>query len=230
MRVQLVNKLNMYQAVELVCDEHQDAWNMIPAFVQTVQLLTEKLDTFKHQAYLHTHATIGVRETKDEERMLVIKKAEIIAGALRSLSTLEGDTKLSTLLRFSHSHLVQSNATRLQQYLDNITDIATAHITELSDYGVSQAKLEELQLLCNQLEQTLLKTRNAIVVRRSLSTEMELLAHDIDKLLKLSLDQLMLGVESDHPEFYRQYKAAREIVDYKGKSNKPKPPHTPKQD
>jgi len=230
MRIKLVNKNNMYQGVEVVCIEHQDVWNGMLAFVQLFQLYVGKISSFKQQAYLHTHAIIGVREVKDEQRTLVIKKAEVIAGALRSLGMLEGDTKLKALLRFSHSQLMKSNATRLQQYLDNIVGLANAHIGELPDYGVTQAKLDELQLLREQLEQTLLTTRNAIVVRRSLTSELEILSHEIDELLKGGLDQLMLGLESDHPEFYRQYKAARDIVDHKGKTNKPKPPLAPNAD
>jgi len=227
MQVKLVNKLNMYQAVQLVCDEHPDAWETIPAFGQIYQLFVEKLSFLKQQSYLHTHTTIGVREAKDIERTLVVKKALVIASALRSLGSLVSDTKLNAQLRFSHSKLMQCNATRLLQYLDSITNAATEHIAELPDYGITESKLEELLLLRNQLEQTLLTTRNAIVVRRSLSTELEILTHDIDRLLKVSLDQLMQVIGSDHAEFLRQYQAARLVVDHKGKSGKPKPPLSP---
>jgi len=220
----------MYQGVELVCIEHQDAWNGILAFVQTFQLFVGKLSVFKQKAYLHTNATIGVREVKDVERANVVKKAQVIASALRSLSSLQSDVKLNAQLRFSYTRLMQCNATRLQQYLDTIMDVATAHIEDLPDYGITQAKLDELQLLRNQLEQTLLTTRNAIVVRKSLTAELELLSREIDQLLKVNLDQLMLVIGADDPEFYRQYQAARLIVDHKGKTSKPKPPLSPNTD
>jgi len=217
MKTRLVNKLNMYQAVELVCDAHADTWITISAFVQIYQLFVGKLSTLKQQAYLHTNVTIGVREAKDVERATVVKKAIIIAGALRSLSNVESNAKLSAQLRFSYSKLMQCNAIRLMQYLDTIIEVATIHIAELPDFGIPQAKLDELILLRNQLEQTLLTTRNAIVVRKSLSTELELLSHETNQLLRANLDQLMLVVGNDHPAFYRQYQAARVTVDHRGK-------------
>lgn len=227
MQVKTVNKLNMYQAVQLVCDEHSNAWNTIPAFGQIYQLFVGKLSSLKQQSYQHTQTTIGVREAKDVERALVVKKALLIAGALRSLGGLISDTKLSAQLRFSQSKLMQCNAPRLLQYLDSIIEAAGEHVMELPDYGITQAKLDELLQLRNQLEQTLLATRNAIVVKRSLSTELELLTREIDRLLRVSLDQLMLVIGDDQPEFYRQYQAARVVIDHKGKSNKPKPPQAP---
>ena len=227
MEMRLVNKLNMYQAVQLVCDEHPDAWNTIPAFGQIYQLFVGKVSTLKQQAYLHTQTITGVREAKDAERAAVVKKAEVVANALRSLGGVLSDTKLRAQLRFSHSKLMQCNAPRLMQYLDSIIEAATAHMAELPDYGVTQAKLDELTLLRYQLEQTLLATRNAIVTRRSLSTELGLLTRELDQLLRINLDPLMLVIESDYPEFFRLYQAARVVVDHRGKSTKPKPPQGP---
>lgn len=227
MQVKTVNKLNMYQAVQLVCDEHPDAWNTLPAFGQIYQLFASKVSTLKQQAYLHTQTTTGVREAKDAERAAVVKKAEVVANALRSLGGMISDTKLRAQLRFSHSNLMQCNAQRLMQYLDCIIEAATAHMAELPDYGVTQAKLDKLTLLRYQLEQTLLATRNAIVNRKSLSAELGLLTRELDQLLRVNLDPLILVLEPDYPEFFRLYQAARVVVDHKGKSGKPKPPQEP---
>lgn len=232
MKSKIVNKLNMYHAVSLVCQTHTSAWDTTPAFVQGYDAFVAKVTALEQQAYQHTQSLVGVRENKDVFRETTIEKAEVIANALRSLAAFSGNSMLKSAMRFQHTQLEKSNATRLIQYLDSIIEAAGSHIIELPDYGVSQTKLDELIVLRDQLTHQLSATRNALVVRKSLTTNLEQLAKEIDQLLKNALDKLVLVLKADSPQFFLQYTAARVIVDHRGKTHKPKnplPPATPRE-
>lgn len=232
MKTKIVNKLNMYHAVVAVCEAHTSDWETIPAFGENYGLFVAKVTQLEQQAYQHTQSLVGVRASKDQERETAIKKAEVIANALRSLGTVSGDTKLNAILRFPHTTLMQSNATRLIQYLDSIIEAAGNHASELPAYGVSPEKLEEMIQLRDQLALTLGAPRNAIVVRKTLTNELDQLIRELDGFLKNNLDALVQVLKADYPAFSELYKAARIVVDHKGKSIKPKnplPPVAPKE-
>ena len=227
MRTRIINKLNMYHTVSSVCETHASVWNTIPAFGQNYQLFLAKVAALEQEAYQHTQSLVGVTESKEVERKTAIEKAQIVASALRSLGSVSADTKLMAQLRFPQTRLLQAGATRLIQYLDSIIEAAGNHLTELPDYGISQYKIDELIQVRDQLTVTLGTPRNAIITRKILTDKLDQLTGELDHLLKDTLDELVLVLKPDYPEFANLYKAARVIVDQKGKSNKPKPPLPP---
>jgi len=217
----------MFDTVETSCDAHESDWETVSAFGEIYGLYKSKVAEARLLAYQHTQSLIGVRAYKDEERERAIEKVEVIANALRSLGAVSGEVKLNEHLRFSHTALIQSNATRLIQYVDSILEEAAAHTSELPAYGVSQEKLDEMMEIRDQLVVTLGTPRNAIVLRKTLTEAMDELVHEIDELLKNNLDPLVEVMKADFPKFSKLYKAARVVVDHKGKSNKPKKPLPP---
>lgn len=217
----------MYHAVSVVCQAHTTVWETTPAFVQVYGVFVSKVTELEQQAYQHTQSLVGVRENKDLHREATIQKAEVIANALRSLAALSDDSVLKATMRFQHTQLEKAGATRLIQYLDSIIEAAGNHITQLPDYGVSQPKLDELIELRDQLVYRLGSTRDALVIRKSLTANLDLLVKEIDGLLKNTIDKLVLVLKADFPQFFLQYTAARVVVDHKGKTNKPKNPLPP---
>jgi len=58
------------------------------------------------------------------------------------------------------------------------------------------------------------------VKRMQHTEEIRMLSKELTGMLRDDFDELILVVKDAHPEFYKLYKAARNVVDLKGKKNK----------
>jgi len=210
----------MYKNVIMICAEHQPVWTTMPAFVTAYDKLVSKTEELSLVGNEQSSKTVGTKKLKDAQHKAIAEKANLVAESLRSLAFESGNIELAEQLHFSHTALLKSNSEKVLQLIDRIVVAADAHAAQLVDRGIAQSQIDELPVVKEQLALAFTQMRNAVVHRKQ---QTELLAErskEITHLLKNSMDKLVNVIRPGHPEFYALYKAARTIVDLKGKSNK----------
>jgi archaellum component FlaC len=104
--------------------------------------------------------------------------------------------------------------------MTRVKDAAISEVMALAAYGIMQAHIDDLVARIEQLSVTFGSTRNAIVDRGKTTKLIKEAIHEIDQILKMSLDQLVEVLKEDNHDFALSYEKAREVVDLHGKKHK----------
>jgi hypothetical protein len=211
------NKLKMYQTVRTICTDHQADWTNLPSFgIAFVQFGTA-LNELEQAAYDQGITTIGVRAAKQQLCDDTLALAEVVANALRAYAASIQDVLLIQQFHFSKWTFYRGGGQHMLQLVDRVLATAHPHITELADFGITQPQLDALNTLRTQLGVAVGAPRTAIVTRKMLTLTIGQRIRRIDELLKHQLDPLVGVVKPIALPFYEKYRAARMIMDHKGK-------------
>jgi len=222
MENRIVNKLNMYKAEIAVCTKHQSAWSAMFAFQEGFDELKDLTELLEQLSFEHAQGIVGVTAVKNEERLATAEKAGLLANSLRALATKTKNTALAEQMHFRQATLESGKATRAIQLITQVVNSAGIYAAELlTYYDVGQQQIDELAQLRDHLALSLGNTRNAIIERKALTAKIKSLVKEIDDLLKNNLDKQVKILKQSQPAFFAHYMAGRNVVDLKGKSNKP---------
>lgn len=212
------NKIAMYKAVKDVLAQHDTVWTGIPAFVSVHDAFMNKLSDLEQGVYNQSLSVIGVNAAKNAKRDLVIDKAFAISSGIVAYAVLNNDAALIDQIKIAKSDMKNASKAKLMIMIDRIIAKATEFGDAITEFGVSELSVTELQTLRDELELILNSPRNAIIARKGYTRMIKTLREELSTMLNLQLDKLMEVLKEEHPDFFSAYKDARVIVDLrKGK-------------
>lgn len=203
----------MYKAVKDVLAQHDTVWTGIPAFVSVHDAFINKLSDLEQGVYNQSLSVIGVNAAKNAKRDLVIDKAFAISSGIVAYAVLNNDAALIDQIKIAKSDMKNASKAKLMIMIDRIIAKATEFGDAITEFGVSEVSVTELQTLRNELELILNSPRNAIIARKGYTRMIKTLREELSTMLNLQLDKLMEVLKEEHPDFFSAYKDARVIVD-----------------
>lgn len=227
MNTKVTNKVKMFRTVKTLCASYEAVWNTVPPFVTAYIHFTDKLTELEQQITAQGNSMLGKRIIKNEEREATAQRAHQIASALRALAADTGDSALREQLQFTFSDLQYSGSETALQLIGRVRDAAMIYAAPLIDYQITQTMIDELNDHANLLTAVMGSTRSAIVDRSLYTSLIKETIHEIDTILKTSMDQLVVVLKPNHNEFFLAYQKARELVETQGKKNKAGKDSTP---
>ena len=214
------NKRSMYLTVEKVCNDNNNIWNTMPAFVETFTDFQTILADIDAQARIQEGKTTGITQNKQKEEDEMIQATIEIAAAVYAYAARIGDNELKAKVNYTPSRLHRSRDTILKDICQKIHDAANEVIAELADYGKTPADLNQQQQEIDDYAAILADPRAAIGTRATATSTLVTLFRQGDDHLKNRLDKLMVAYQNSEPQFYNKYQSARTIVDLgKGAGN-----------
>ena len=108
-----------------------------------------------------------------------------------------------------------------------ISALATANLTGLKDYGITQADVTALDGLTTQFHDAKTAPRKAIAARAGQTKTLPPAVKSVTSLLRNRLDKEMFLFKKSNPEFYAGYASARVILDRGGRKNGKQPSPVP---
>lgn len=177
------------------------------------------VDDVKSLAPQGAAATSGLTEGKNISKEVLSEKGARIAGFGFAYAAKNGNTEMQAAFDVSKSELLEMKDGELALRCQAIYDLAAAHQTALNDYGVTPARLSDLQHAIQAYTQSAQKPRGAITDRAVVKAEIKVKLAKVMKILKERLDRLIEDYAETHPSFVAAYKERRKIVDPKTPSN-----------
>jgi uncharacterized phage infection (PIP) family protein YhgE len=209
------NKLSMYLAVQKVLAQHASIWNAIPVAkvleADFSKCITEIQTTVRRQEQLLT----GVARDKTGLRLAMAEKAHTLAQAMVAYADMNNKMELAARMNRSLSEFAHSRDTRSKELAEQVLQDLRNELNNLSDYGVKQQDLDQLDALIGAYAEKIGAPRAAVTGRREATQTLAQCFDDTDKLLKNRLDKVMLQLR-DKP-FYKVYKNARTMVNNRGR-------------
>jgi hypothetical protein len=211
-------KLKMYGVVTVRCDDNGDIIAGNLGFKTALEEFgTIVLDIGSH-AQLAGAVITGIAVDKGASANTLCALAAKIAGLIYAYAAKTGNNTLKAAVNFSKSDLRALKDAELAPACRNVHGAGVANLAALKDYGVTAAKLAELQTAIDAYAAMVAGPRDAIVGRSVTKANIRDKFTKADFILRELLDKLIEGFAGDHPDFVAQYKSARKIVDPKSKA------------
>lgn len=225
MRKKIENRLNMYQSVISVCNDHVSVWEGIPGFVEAFTAFKNTYETVNVTAQQQASKTVGVSAGKYGKLNTLIDSIIVVHGTLKLHGTVINDTSLIARNKLNASLLKSLSMQQLLIHLDTLIVDINNHGTFLGVYGVDEATLDATLGAIDEARNVMNSPRKAIIERKLQTKMLEQFVKEMDDLLKTNLDTLVRVHKKSNPTFFDLYWNARVIIDSGvKKSNTPKEP------
>ena len=212
------DKLGMYYSVETACDKHSAVWQTLPAFITAFGEFQTHVAAISDAAESQETGVTGASRSKNIVQKAVADEAYPIGTAVQTWATITGDNQLAKRVYKSMSDFnYYLRDTEVEIHARLVHTEATAHLAALADYGVTQARLDELDAAIDAYHALLVAPRTAITDRKAATAALKALFKQADTVLKTRMDKLVPILAKDHPAFVADYENARIIVDSGGK-------------
>ena len=205
------NRLAMYQAVQVICNENATVWNGVPIIQTVFTDFTDKLSKLETTAQEQIITSVGITEDKEDLRNVMSEMAVALAQPIQAYAAMMANNELLSVVDYSMSSFERAKDIEVILMSKNILEAGTVNLADLTPYGVSQLQLDDLDVAITAFEGKQSEPRVFISSRKEVTARLNDLFTAIDSILKNQLDKLMYIFKED--EFYRAYKAARIIID-----------------
>lgn len=214
MKKSITYQLAMFKTVRDTVDANGTIWGGIPAFVDSVNTLREKIAELEALDQEQSGVNLGVRAAKDEVKLLYLPVWLRFKGALNALAKSTSNLTLREQMHITENELLRAPNQTVMNRVERIVNAAQENVEALGVYGITPTEVNALTEMRNELEKALMSTRKVQIERKVITGHMDALSKEINDLLKNDLDQLMLTIKGANPLFYGTYKSARKVIKF----------------
>jgi hypothetical protein len=208
-----INKLNSGETSKTVIDLNKSKWEDSEVFVATVAALGNTITAIHAESQKQASDPKGYTITKKSIKELLVDASLHAVGALATHAIDVDDQVLLKKISFTEYNL---NHCREQELVDKSSLIAQSAqplLQQLLRHKYLQTDYTELTSLITQFETAIPLRRVATTEISTATDNLEVLFRTLSSILRNKLDFLMLNYRKPYPDFYKQYKSARQIVD-----------------
>ncbi|MBI3502976.1 MAG: carboxypeptidase regulatory-like domain-containing protein [Bacteroidetes bacterium] len=207
------NQLDMFRAVSLHASTYQNITNSISAFANGINALNAKIASIEQTSGEQAQALTGAAKDKSAFRTTLIDMTYASITPVKAFALANNNQTLAAQMKYSPSDLKRIQDDQIGQIAQNLLNIVTPLLPQLSAYGITQATLNSWQGAINNYMPSIEKPRNAIAHRTTLTTDLSDLFTEANTILKNTLDATSITFKTSASDYYRDYKKAREIID-----------------
>jgi hypothetical protein len=222
-----LNKLNMYAASRVVLHKYQSIWTLLTGFAGSVDDMDIQMAIITGLAKVQA-APNGGAALKQTAKEAMIETAYQMAAATRAYAIVNKNPELAAELDYSESDLGKGRPKAVMTRCLNVWTTATDNLEASAAFGVTAAKLATLKQRIDEFEAADPKPRTGRTATKAATDALPAAFAAIDEILNDCLDGLMAQFKDSSSEFYKEYFAARTIVDTPSKRKaKPTPAPAP---
>ncbi len=204
MTIREENKLNMYLAVQAICDTHRDKWENIGAFARLYPQFVAGIAQITPASAAKSRSTVGVTEDKQKKRKQMCVLSARAAAALYAFADEKGNPALKVDTDYTYNGLMRLRDNSITIICQNILSHARKHGANLVEYGFDKAKANEIAAAITAYEAIKPQARKIRTETASAGQDLRDIFMQLDELLENRLDKMMEQLESTSAEFYRQ--------------------------
>ena len=158
-------------------------------------------------------ASLVEREVKLDSAILA---ALTVGGIALSYADQQGDKVLADKVRVRPNDFRRLRLSRRVHLAQQIHDVVAPVVPQLADHGVTREVLLDLQTKIDAAGVGVGAPRAATVSRKAATAQLVDAFKAMNGMIENHFDPLLLPLKQTHPEFYRRYLAARQVVNRPG--------------
>jgi hypothetical protein len=215
--------LRMYLAVIKVCDANTAAFATLVAFVNVYTKFKELVAKINVANTALQGKKTGITEDKMRNRQAMCAATLPISGALVAYANAIGNHELANEADVSETSILECKENDADDICLHIYDLGKANLSNLADYGINQALLDEQAATIADFTEKIGKPRAHVINTKTVRANMNSYFKEANSLLEKQLDNLILVVKPKNKDLYEAYQAARNVIDLGGgKTETPK--------
>lgn len=205
-------KLAMYQTVLKLCNENEAIADTVEALKEAVSELESKVKKIETKAHIGGENVKGFAAAKKKLKIKVSELGAKVAGAMFAMACAKKDLKMKPQADFSVTDLRRMRQRDLDGTASNILELAIEHKTALAAYNITKETLETLGDAIKAYRDAMPGPRVAHIQKNGANKSITSLVKATDLFLKDQMDKAAAMLKEDEPDFYKDYRAARKIV------------------
>ncbi len=212
MNKQQNNHFRMFLNTQEFLDSQTTVWSTI----NRISVYKNDFDEIISRIYEKSNeaeATIGITERKTSLRKALAVKVSSLSGVLQAFEYDKGDVDLANKVKATKTDVEKMREQEVDDFVKSLTNEATANLTKLADFGITEATITELLTTLSEFNTLIGKPRSILNSKYVALDTLELLIDEGNVLLKNKMDKIMMMFAENNPEFYNGYNRARTIVD-----------------
>jgi len=207
------NKRSMYGAVMATLDANNSIIAGVPALANAKADFDRLVKQIDERSIQKREALAGKKVIKDKAEEELIAATIKVSAAAVAFASRNRKIDLKAKADVTPSRLRQMRVTELVNKAIAIHDAAGEVITELTDYGINEQSLVDLNRMITVFDGAIKSREVSLADRSSAGIDLAKLFEDVDLLLKEQIDKLIELVKPDNKQFYDAFQAARVIKD-----------------
>ncbi len=153
----------------------------------------------------------GTTEEKKVLKLMVSEETETMASALYSFARKSNNIPLATEMDIKTYQVLRLKDVIIGPFVTKVYNTAKDNLAALSNYGITQSKLDAYQLTIENFSKKRQMPKTGIISKHSHTVAIDLLCKSARNLMDEILDKLMLQFKKTQPEFYLIYESTRKI-------------------
>ncbi|MDR1180564.1 MAG: hypothetical protein LBL13_01095 [Bacteroidales bacterium] len=211
-------KLEMYARVVATCKRFLSVYSNIPTMVNALELLEKGIVEIQQASQQQAeNNTYGLAEEKNKEYEGLSEQAIKIANILYIFAFINKDYVLKSKVNVNKSMFYNTRDNDVIILANVIAAEAEKHIDEIKDYGIDQTEIDILKNAIATFTTHIQKLQTTKKERKVATTNLKFLFAKVDSVVYDLLDKHITLFKSSAPDFYLQYKAARNLIEMRRK-------------
>ncbi len=207
------NRFQMMLSVQSFMDTNQSTWSAIPIVNTFKATLDDQVLGIKEQLQASGTDTRGMTANKNQLKEQIADKTAGLSGALASYAAVNHANDVISNGYLTKTEVAAMRDVNLPERISVFITMVKDSLTELADYGISEAQVTDLESSVDDFRELVGQPR---MIRSQASTakrEANTMINDAITLLNDKLDKVLLQFKFTNPTFYDGYERARVIVD-----------------
>lgn len=210
------NLLDMYGVVLALYTSEQAVIDAVAARANAFSALQSNVTVINAQIGNQSQVVSGVSADKTQARIALNGLTHVIFSLARTWALAVNDLTSAGEFDFSLSEIAKVKDDSIVPFIEHRQAIVNANLPALTDYGITAVLVTQWQDAITAYGSVVSAPRSAIVSRSTSTTNLRLLFDATQRLLRLTIDPLMLPFKTSDPDLYAKYRSARIIIDRRG--------------
>ena len=214
-------KYAMFRLVREVLEKNEKIYAEIPSLIKTIQSFNEGFDEIAVIDESYASVPNGITHEKSVYQKKLMDSMTGIAGLLYLLGKKNNDENLKTFNSINQTFIRYLRSDEFINIANNIFKNSNTYINELKImYSSIESDIKDLEQNINKYKTSVNKKDIKQSEKHILRTSLEKAFKNTDELLKDEIDRFVELLKAKYPDFYEQYKDARNIKVTPGKKRK----------
>jgi len=207
------NQLTMFEEVNDTLDANADIVIKVKPAQDGHAFLKTQIVEIHTQHEIQQKITTGITDDKEQTRSEYEESILKVGGGLMAHAAATDNKELYAMTDISGYKLIRMREEKLYDYGKTIYDLALPLQPQLAELMISSEDVALLNTKREAFGLLMPKKRTAIGVASAATDHLDELIRETNIFLYKKLDKIMFLFRTTYPDFYKQYRSARMIID-----------------
>jgi hypothetical protein len=214
-------KLNMAQRVANTMESYKPSYETIAPVTATVAELNTNIEDIREAEKEQDAVRIPVfTQEKHKSEGQMVDACVKVSNVLHVIGFVNDNKVLTNLVGLSPNDFYRGEDNTKLSLARRILDLSKEYSSELLNYGYTLETIADIGTKIDSYQRLISKPMEAAGARKQKTASLQQRFATLDSTLYDKLDKLIVLFKDTHPDFYNEYRTARNLIDTSARHKK----------